>query len=202
MQNTFHVNNVICSTPLLRLFPSSGVAEMVSDFSSTLSCPIRPPHLTPHFPYLFYKNISIWFSVFLSVCFLVLVHLTFFLALPFFLLLACSYHFSLFSVIFFVTDATFTDPFTSFFVTPHIHLSIPISITSSLLSWLFVVSHVSEPYTQWTIIIVAMVICQVMSPVTVSHFDDITIFPPPPSAGLQPTDLYNYWTEHSSAGKQ
>ena len=106
--------------------------------------------------------------------------------MPFFLLLTSPYHFSLFSVILFVTDATFTDPFTSFFVTPHIHLSIPISITSSLLSWLFVVSHVSEPYTQWTIIIVAMVICQVMSPVTVSHFDDITIFPPPRLQAFSP----------------
>ena len=54
--------------------------------SSTLSCPVRPPPLTPHFPYLFYTSLSIWLSVFLSVSFLVLVHLTFFLAralLPF-----------------------------------------------------------------------------------------------------------------------
>ena len=47
--------------------------------SSTLSCPIRPPSLTLHFPYIFYTSLSIWFSVFLSVSFLILVHLTFFL---------------------------------------------------------------------------------------------------------------------------
>ena len=52
-------------------------------------------------------------------------------ACPSFLLLTCPYHFSLFSVIFFVTGAgaTFTDPLTclflilSFLVTPHVHLS-------------------------------------------------------------------------------
>ena len=34
---------------------------------STLSCPIRFPHvgLTPHFPYLFYTSLSTWFYVFL-----------------------------------------------------------------------------------------------------------------------------------------
>ena len=34
---------------------------------STLSCTVRPPPLTPHFPYLFYTSLSTWFSVFLSV---------------------------------------------------------------------------------------------------------------------------------------
>ena len=80
--------------------------------------------------------------------FLVRVHLTLFLAHALRL-----YHFSLFSVIFFVTGSTFADPFTcsflilSFFVTPHIHLSILISFTSSLVSWLLVVDRVSDPYT-------------------------------------------------------
>ena len=48
--------------------------------SSTLSCPVRPPPLTPHFPYLFYTTLSTLFSVF-AVSFLVSVHLTFFLSL-------------------------------------------------------------------------------------------------------------------------
>ena len=57
------------------------------------------------------------------------------------------YHFSLFSVIFFVTGSTFTDPRASsllslsFFVTRHIHLTILISFTSILLAWLFVGDH-------------------------------------------------------------
>ena len=54
--------------------------------TSTLSCPVRPPPLTPHLPLLFYTSLSTWLSVFLSVSFLVLVHLTFYLAralLPF-----------------------------------------------------------------------------------------------------------------------
>ena len=65
---------------------------------------------------------------------------------PSYLLLTCPYHLSPFSVIFFVADATFTVPLTcsflvlSFFVTPHIHLSILVSFTSSLLSWPFVLA--------------------------------------------------------------
>ena len=53
----------------------------------------------------------------------------------------CPYHFSLFSVIVFVTGATFTDPLAfSFLVlcfcaTPHIHRSILISFRSSLFSF-------------------------------------------------------------------
>ena len=43
--------------------------------SSTLSCPVRPPPLTPRFPYLFYTSLSTWLSVFLSISFLILVHL-------------------------------------------------------------------------------------------------------------------------------
>ena len=55
--------------------------------------------LTPPFPYLFYTSLYTWFSVFLSVSFLVLVHIIFLVSAlhPF------SYHFSLFSVIFIVT---------------------------------------------------------------------------------------------------
>ena len=63
-----------------------GRRKGVEYHSSTLSCPVRPPPLMPHFPYLFYTSLSTWFFVFLSVSFLVLVHLTFFLAcalLPF-----------------------------------------------------------------------------------------------------------------------
>ena len=72
----------------------------------TLSCPARPPLVTPIF----------------------------------------------FSVVFFVTGANFTDPLTSsililsFFVTTRIRRCILISFTSSLLSWRFVVGHVSDPY--------------------------------------------------------
>ena len=40
-------------------------------YSSTLSCPVHPPPLTPHFPCLFHTSLSTWFSVFLSVSFLV-----------------------------------------------------------------------------------------------------------------------------------
>ena len=49
--------------------------------SSTMSCPVHPPTLTTHFPHLFDTSLSTWFSLFLSVSFLVLAHLTFFLAL-------------------------------------------------------------------------------------------------------------------------
>ena len=67
-------------------------------------------------------------------------------------ILTCPYHSSLFSVIFCVTGATFTDLMCwflilSFSVTPHIQFSIPISFTSSLCYWLFVVDHVSAPYS-------------------------------------------------------
>ena len=97
--------------------------------SSTLSCPVHPPPLKFN-PQLSISllSLSIWFSVFLSVSFLVLVHQHSFVVLcPSSPLLSCPYHFSLFSVIFFVTGATFTDPLTcsflilSFFV---IHRSI------------------------------------------------------------------------------
>ena len=79
--------------------------------SSTLSCPVRHSPLTPRFPYRFYIHESF--------------HLVFCLPLHFFpgtgasnillstcpssLLLTCLHHFSLFSVIFFLTGAIFTD---------------------------------------------------------------------------------------------
>ena len=59
----------------------------------------------------------------------------------------------LFSYLFLVTVATFIDNLTCSFlvlyvyVTPHIHRSIITSFTSMLLSWPFVVAHVSAPYT-------------------------------------------------------
>ena len=59
----------------------------------------------------------------------------------------------IFSVICFVTGGTFTDPLAcsilvlTSFVTPHTWLSILISFTSILFSWLFVVDRVSAPYT-------------------------------------------------------
>ena len=121
---------------------------------STLSCP-SPPPLSPHF-YLLYSSLSTWFSVFLSVYLLALVHLTLFLT--------CAlrpYHFSLFSVIFFVTGATFTDPLTcsyhcspwyslslalhllilshvrfSFYLSSWLHTSTSASSSSSLLHWI------------------------------------------------------------------
>ena len=73
--------------------------------SSTFSCPVCLPHSVPHFPHLFYTSLSTWFSVFLSVSFLVLVHLPLFLVLallpfswplPSFLCDLLCHHFHLF----------------------------------------------------------------------------------------------------------
>ena len=58
-----------------RAFPSTGVAKMVMNISLSL-CPVQ---YVIHFPHLFYTSISILFSLFLSVSFLELVHLPFFL---------------------------------------------------------------------------------------------------------------------------
>ena len=97
--------------------------------SSTLSCPIRPSStFNPHFPDLL-QVFRLVFCIYQSSSFL----------------LTCPYHFRLFSVTFFVTGATLTDP--PSVVTPHIHFSILIAFTSSLFSWLFFVAHVSAPYT-------------------------------------------------------
>ena len=114
---------------LLALFPSSGVAGMVGPIechSSTSTCPVHPPSSTPHFPYIFYTSFfppgffPTWFSVFsVSVRVGLLVHLTFFLVgptCPSSLLLTCPFHFGLFSVIFFVTGTTFTDPLSCSFL--------------------------------------------------------------------------------------
>ena len=51
-----------------RAFPVVwGCRKDIEYQSSTLSCPVRPPPITPYFPYLFYTRLSIWFSIFLSV---------------------------------------------------------------------------------------------------------------------------------------
>ena len=100
--------------------------------SSTVCCPIPPPPLTPHYPYLLhlYPKLFTCFSVFLSISFLV--HLPFFLARA--ILLTCPHHFSIFSVIFFVTGVTLIDSLTCsflilpFFVTPQIHSAILLRI--------------------------------------------------------------------------
>ena len=116
----YQLHTVVVSTSSSpRAFPSSGVAGMVINqyHYSTLFCPICPPPLTPHFPYLFYMSFQL-FSVILFVSFLVLVHLTFVLARA--LLLTCPYHFSLFSVIFFVNDFTTVNIKVSFYF----HLSL------------------------------------------------------------------------------
>ena len=105
-------------------------------FFSLPLCPVQyvlPPHLSRTF-HISYKSFA-WFSastILPSSC-------------PSSFLLTCPYHFSLFSVTFFVTGATLTDP--PSVVTPHIHFSILIAFTSSLFSWPLFVAHVSAPYT-------------------------------------------------------
>ena len=71
------------------------------------------------------------------------------------LILTYLYDVSLFSVIYFVTGASFTDPLAcpfvilSFFPIPHIHLSSLISFTSIIFYLIFVVDHdLSLPYTR------------------------------------------------------
>ena len=110
-----------CSSP--QAFPIiCGRRNRIEYYSSTLSCPVRPHSLTSDILYLFY-TLSTWFSVFLSVSFLVLMYI---------LLSTCpSYHFGIFYVILFETGATFTDPLAcsflilSFFVTPHLSVADP-----------------------------------------------------------------------------
>ena len=116
-----------------------------------VQCILPPP---PQFPYLFYTSLSTWFSGFLSISFYGTGASDILLSTcSSSLLLTCPYHFSLFSVIFYVTGSTFADPFAcsclilSFFVIPHICRNIIISFTSSLFSWLLVVDRVSDPYT-------------------------------------------------------
>ena len=95
---------------LLGLFSSSGVAGMVMN----IILPLYPVQciLLLYFPYLCYTSPSTWFSVFLSVSGTGASNILL-STCPSSLLLTCPYHFSLsFSVIFFVTGATFTDPLT------------------------------------------------------------------------------------------
>ena len=101
------VHDVIRHQSVSSTFPIiSGHRNGIEYHSSTLFCPVRPSPLTAHLPYIFYTSLSTWLSVFLSVSFLVLMHLTFFKA---YALRHFSSHFSLYSVLFFVTGATFTD---------------------------------------------------------------------------------------------
>ena len=95
---------------------------------STLSCPVRPTHLTPHFPYLFYTSLSTWCSVFLSVSFPLPVHLTVGLFFVYALLLTYPYRSSIFSVMFlrhwcyfYGSSHTFVSDF--IFLHDHTHLS-------------------------------------------------------------------------------
>ena len=74
-----------------------------------------------------------------------------------FILLTWPYHFSRFSVIFLDACTTLVVPLmclfwiSSLLVTPHIHLSILISFTSSHASCPLVVAQVSAPYNQITL---------------------------------------------------
>ena len=114
---------------LLRIFPSCGRRNVIEYHSSTLSCLVRPPPLTAHVPYIFYMSISTWLSVFLSVFPGTGASNTILITCPSSLLLTCPYHLnSLFSVIFFVAGATFTDPLTC-------------SVHQFILMWLFIPVH-------------------------------------------------------------
>ena len=70
------------------------------------------------------------------------------------ILLTWPYHFSLFSVVFLEAFTTLVVPLMcsfrilSLLVSPHIHLSIPISFNYSRASCLLVVAQVSEPYNR------------------------------------------------------
>ena len=119
-------------TAAIDSIPHSVLCTLVK-IMTILDDPLHPSSSAPHCQYLYYTVLSTWFSVFLSVSFLVPVQ-------PSSLRLACPYHFSVFSVICFATDATFIDRLRhsflilSFFATPHIHHRILILFTSSLLS--------------------------------------------------------------------
>ena len=83
----FSVGNMQCRNEIRRVNSSSRAFPIVwgrcngFEFqSSILSCPILRPPLTPHFPYLFYASLFVWFFVILSISFPVVVHLLVFLA--------------------------------------------------------------------------------------------------------------------------
>ena len=115
---------VVCFNPLVFL-TTWGRQNSFGFISSMLSCPLRPTHSASRLPYIYYyESFHLVFcfpfrlcpgtgaSVILSTC-------------PSSLLLTCPYRFSLFSAIFFATDATFTDHLAcsrlilSVSVTPH-----------------------------------------------------------------------------------
>ena len=68
----FFPHHILVSSP--QAFPSSG--NDIEYHSSTLFCPVHPP-LIPHSVSIIYTSLSTWFAVFLSISFLVLVHLIF-----------------------------------------------------------------------------------------------------------------------------
>ena len=96
--------------------------------------------------------VSILFFVVLSSSFLICPQL-FLIICSSSLLITCPYHFCCISVIFLEACATLVVPrmcsflILSLRVTPHIHRSILISFTSIRFSHLFIVAHVSAPYT-------------------------------------------------------
>ena len=120
---------------LLGLFPLSGVAGMVFHF--VLSCTSSSFNLTfSIYRYLFYTSLSTWYSVFLFVSFLVLVHLTFFLAhaLPPSLHVRTTYPF-LCDVLLLLILSHSSFLILSFFVTPHIHAASSSYSHLSFLRW-------------------------------------------------------------------
>ena len=119
--------------------------------SYTLTCPIHLPTLTR---YLYYTSLSTWFSVFFSISFIVSMPLTSFPALSLLSYLSSyastTLAFSLWLYLILVPLLLILSHsflILYFSVTPHSHLIVLISFTSSLLSWLFVAAHVSAPDT-------------------------------------------------------
>ena len=74
---------------------------------STLSCPVRPPHVTPYFQYILYASFHLVFCLLLRLFHGIGASNVLLSTCPSFLLLTCPYHVSLFSVIIIVTRAIF-----------------------------------------------------------------------------------------------
>ena len=108
------------------------------------------------------------------------------------LLSTCPYQFNLLSVIFLEACATLVVPrmcsflILSFLVTPHIHRSILISVTSIRLSFLFVVAHISAPYSMAGLITVLYTFPFSFTGILLSHSTPLHFFqfiqPAPTSA--------------------